>query len=155
MAELIHVEVDGADELAEALRKFPDQVERYLQMAGREAAAEVLAVRGLQTYPPLTAANEPPTPYYVRGRGTETATGNLYNSEAYGTQWYVRPDGPDTVVGNRASYAPYLADMDLQAAHMAKIGWRKLAEVATDKEEVIQRIYQGWVDKLLDDLGLS
>lgn len=155
MTETIHVEVQGLDKLQAALRRFPQQSQRYLQAAGEEAGKDLLKVEGLQKYPPETAANMPPTPYYIRGRGTEYGYGNKGNSERLGTQWYTKPALPyGTEIGNRASYAPYVHG-DEQARAMARIGWRKLFDVAMERLPQITKVYQKWVDKLLHDIGLK
>ncbi len=148
------VEIEGAKELAQALRRYPLNSAKYLQAAGNEAGHEIIETQGLAQYPPATAANAPPVPYYIRGRGTEMAYGNLGNSERYGTQFTIKADGYATIIGNSASYAPFLTDANRQAAAMAKIGWRKMIDVANEKREQITAIYKGWVNKLLTAIGL-
>jgi hypothetical protein len=150
----IRVDVQGADKLADALRQVPRRAQRYLQAAGKEAAAEILDTEGLRRYPPADAANQPPPPYYIRGRGMQYKARNDGRSERYGTRYYVKSEGYSTIIGNSASYAMYLTDAKLQARHMAARGWRKLAEVAQSKIGRIRTIYQGWVEKLLRDVGL-
>jgi hypothetical protein len=152
----IHIAIEGTEELAVALRKYPDELARYLAQAAEEVGVEVYDSPGLSQYPPLTAANLPPVPYYVRGRGTQvSAAKNLHNSERYGTQFYARAERADIIVGNRASYAQYLTDDEFQAAAMAAIGWRKLIDVANEKIAAVTEIYQGWADKLIEDLDLD
>lgn len=149
-----HIETEGIEKVTAALDRFPREIQHYLGQAGDEAAKRVIfEAPGLKKYPPATAANQPPVPYYVRGRGTETARGNLGNSQRYGTQWYVETKGFYTEIGNRATYAKYLAG-DEQARAMARIGWRKLVDVAQEKIGDITKVYQAWVDKLIRDLGL-
>ncbi len=150
----VSINVTGLDKLLAAFEKFPDEVARYLESAGREAAEEVLDTTGLRAYPPAGAGNSPPTPYYVRGQGTQYASYNDGRSERFGTQFYVEPKDFVTTIGNRASYAKYLAGEE-QAGHMGAIGWRKLLEVAIEKQPALAAIYQGWVDKAIKDLGLS
>lgn len=154
MADTIRIEVLNADKVAEALRKFPRQATRYFESAGREAGEEIVNTRGLRSYPPATAANQPPTPYYIRGRGTQYKARNDMRSERYGTQFFVKAERYTTTIGNRASYARWLAGQE-QARAMADIGWRKLFDVATEKVSKITGIYNAWVDKLLRDVGLK
>lgn len=151
----ISITVNGLDKVQRAIGEFPGQAASYLGMAGREAADRViLSTEGLRAYPPMTAANAPPTPYYIRGRGTQLARRNLYNSERLGTRWYTRQDGLYiTRVGNTASYARFVHG-DEQARHMAAIGWRKLGEVAREKIGEISKTYQAWIDRLIRSLGL-
>jgi len=158
MAKNISITVVGLDKVLAGLGKYPSEVGRYLEAAGKETGAEIIQTTGLANYPPATAANQPPTPFYIRGRGTQTAHGNLYNSERLGSQntnegFSIFSVGPKTTIGNRASYAKYVIG-ERQAKWMAKIGWRKLFDVAKEKVPQITAIYAGWVSKCIRDLGL-
>lgn len=159
MSDTINLEIKGLDKLTAALKAFPQKAERYLEMAGRQAAEdEIFPTNGLRTYPPATDANYPPTPYYIRGRGMQRAgvrkpEYNDYRSERLGTQWYTKQEGGTTYIGNRASYAPYVHGEE-QAAKMGAKGWRKLLDVANEKIDRITKVYQAWIDKLVRDLGL-
>lgn len=156
------IKVKGADKLAANLDKFGKEIATGFEGAGKQAAYEITRTRGLGLYPPMTAANLPPEPYYIRGRGTQYIKRNAGNSERFGTQLNTSPSegffskhipGRGTIIGNRASYAKWLAGAD-QATHMKKIGWRKLYDVAKEKLGKVKQIYQGWVDKLIRDLKL-
>lgn len=150
----IKIEVEGLDKVIAKLHKFPVEIARNFGAAGAEAAKDViLPTEGLQNYPPMTAANAPPTPYYIRGRGTQYATRNLMNSERLGTRWNVERKGFSTVIGNPVSYAKYVHG-DEQAGAMATIGWKKLFETAKEKIDDIKRVYQAWINKTIRDLGL-
>jgi hypothetical protein len=155
VSNALAISVRGLDELRKALADAPRELEQTMEAAGEQAARTILETEGLRKYPPLTAANQPPTPYYIRGQGTQYAGGNRNNSERYGTQFYVEASGYSTKVGNRASYAPYLTDEKLQARAMAAKGWRKLLEVAQEQIGEITRIYQAWVDRALERVGLK
>ena len=150
------IKIEGMDELNAALNKFPAEVARNMQQAGAEASKKVLLpVQGLQKYPPATAANQPPEPYYIRGRGTQTKSGNLGNSERLGTQWYMRQAGKlGTELGNRTSYARWVHGEE-QAQRMANIGWKRLVDVAVEKTKEIQVIYEKWINYTLNRLGLT
>jgi hypothetical protein len=124
--------------------------------AGGEAARRVvLKTRGLNPYPPETSANNPPAPYYIRGRGTQTSTGNRFNSENLGKQWYVKRKLSEhtTEIGNRASYARWVVG-EQQAGPLARIGWKKLVDVVDERMGDIRKVYQAWINKMLRDLGL-
>lgn len=158
--EIITIRVDGLDRVMESLDRLSDSVKRDITAAGQEAATEILDSPGIRLYPPETEANRPPTPYYIRGRGTQRAGRRIpeYNdlkSEKLGTQWYVSADygRMQTVIGNRASYAPYVHGAE-QARHMATKGWRKLLDVAMEKIEWITEIYQAWIDRIIRTNGL-
>jgi len=150
----IHIEVKGIEELQAALKKFPQQVKKYMDQAGNEAAEDaILKTKGLRDYPPETSANAPPTPYYIRGRGTQYLSGNTGSSERLSSQWTVTSTDFKTTISNRASYAKWVHG-EQQASFMAPKGWRKLFEVAKEKQAAIMVIYNRWVDKLLRDLKL-
>jgi len=149
------VQIEGLDLIVDGLNKFPGQVIKNLSQAGREIAERIVyPTEGIKKYPNSTIANLPPTPYYIRGRGTQLATRNLGNSERYGTQFYVRQDGLNTILGNRASYAAYLTDEDKQSSAMARIGWKKLVDVIRSKAHEIKAEYQKWVDYTIRELRL-
>ena len=154
MAGLIEIEIKGMKELKAAMDKFPQQVKKYMAAAGTEASEEILETQGLRKYPPLTEANFPPTPYYKRGVGTQTGSGNRGGSENLGTQWTVQAKDFETTISNRASYARWVVG-ETQASFMAPKGWRKLLEVAKEKQAAITVIYNRWVDKLLRDIRLK
>lgn len=158
----LQVKIDGADELEKAIAQYPRQSARYLKAAGNEAAKKViLTTEGLKKYPPATVANRPPTPYYKRGYGMQRAGRrkpeyNDMKSENLGKQFYVQGTmgGYATEIGNRASYADYVVG-EGQAHFMKPKGWRKLREVAEEKIIEITQVYNGWVQKLLRDIGLK
>jgi hypothetical protein len=150
----IKITVVGIEKIQAGLNKFPREIEKYVTQAGEQAAKrEILNVVGMQKYPSATEANAPPTPYYIRGRGTQTASGNKGNSERLGTQWYVVRKGLGTEIGNRASYGKWVHG-DEQAHFMKPKGWRILTEVVEEKMVQITKVYQAWITKCLRDLGL-
>ncbi len=152
--EFIKIEVRGLEKIQAALAKFPREISKYLGQAGKEASSRaILPTEGLKKYPPAGAANAPPTPYYIRGRGTMTKSGLRATSERLGTQWTTATKGFSTEIGNRASYAKWVHGEE-QASFMGPKGWRKLTDVVKEKMSDITRVYQAWVDKLIRDLGL-
>lgn len=152
--ESISIEVEGLEKLLAKLHEFPAKIRGTFVAAGRETAFRViLPTKGLQNYPPETAANQPPSPFYIRGRGTQTKSRNYFNSENLGKQWYVRSEGLGTRISNRASYARYTHGVE-QAKAMHKIGWRQLFKTAKRKVRDITKVYNAWVAKTIRDLGL-
>ena len=151
----LEVEIKGLDKLKRAMQKFPRTVAKNMGAAGKEAADDViLSTEGLRNYPPETTANLPPTPYYIRGRGTQTASGNYGNSERLGTKWNVTRRGYETRVSNPASYARWVHGEE-QAGAMAEIGWVKLWDTAKKKLKEITLRYNKWVAKTLRDVGFK
>ena len=152
--ESISIEVEGLDKLLAKLHEFPAKIRGTFVAAGREAGHRViLPTKGLQNYPPMTDANRPPTPFYIRSKGTQTKSRNYFNSENLGKQWYMRREGLGMRIYNRASYARYVHG-DEQAKAMKRIGWRKLFETAKRKRRDITKVYNAWVAKTIRDLGL-
>jgi len=151
----ISIKVTGLDKVQAAMAKFPQEIGRYTAAAGVEVGNEILDTRGVRLYPPAGPANAPPPPYYIRGQGTQYATRNSGNSQRLGTQFYVDASATSykTTIGNRASYAGYVVGEN-QAKAMGRIGWRRMYDVAIEKLEPIRAIYQGWIDKLIKDMGL-
>ena len=148
------IRIEGLDKLVESLRRYPNEMAAVARDAGEESAKVILETVGIQSYPPETYRNKPPTPYYIRGRGMQSSPGyNTGKSERYGTKWSVEHSGYKTVVGNVASYAPYLGG-DKQAKVMGVIGWRKLREVAEEKKGIIKEIYIKWIEYVLRKIGL-
>lgn len=154
MASDLKISVAGLDHAIRGFQKMGSAAPRYFEAAGDEAGDEILDTVGLRSYPNLTAANLPPTPFYVRGRGTQTASGNRGESERLGTRFYVQADQRQTVIGNTASYAEPVVGFN-QAFAMFVIGWKRLYDVAQQKLPRVTAIFQGWMDKLVRDAGLE
>jgi len=156
MAEqAIQIEIKGLDEVLAKINQFPEKIAGTIGQAGSEAAERVvLPTQGLKTYPPAGAGNQPPTPYYVRGRGMQFENGNDYRSEVLGTKWVVKSEQLKTTIGNTASYAHWVHDDEQQAKAMGRLGWKKLFATAKEKISEITQVYQAWIDKLIADIGL-
>jgi len=158
------IEIKGLDRLKKAFTKYPAMVKRSMTMAGADASKEILSTSGLGGtqggYPGLSSGNRPPTPYYIRGVGTQYASFNAGNSERYGTKWATKTRGYRTVIGNVTSYAPYLVGDKNdsggigQADAMRKIGWKKLTNAVKEKISKVVKIYQGYVNDALRKAGL-
>lgn len=154
MGSNLTITVVGLERVQAGLSQYKDRIMEYMYSAVDEVSQVILDTEGLRKYPPETEANRPPTPYYIRGVGTQYKSSNSGSSEKYGTQFYTEAYADGMKIGNRASYARYLTDDEEQTAVMAEKGWRKLIEVATEKLPEIVRTMQGWVDKLIKDVGL-
>lgn len=154
MTDPIQIETKDLNLLMTRLDKFKNKIARYMSAMAHEAGQHVIKQKGLMRYPPATEANQPPTPYYIRGRGTQNKSGNNHKSERYGTQFYVKREGDHAIIGNRASYAKYLTSEDEQSETMAKYGWRKLADVVKEQMPQIKKIFDKWVQKALKEVGL-
>ena len=54
---------------------------------------------------------------------------------------------------NKVSYGKYLGG-EQQALHMARIGWRKVFDVAKEKQAEITEIFNLWIARLIRRLNL-
>jgi hypothetical protein len=156
---MITVQVNGLAELQKKLGDMASELEDTIQAAGEEVAKRViLPTEGLQVYPPETDANQPPTPFYIRGRGMERGGTRVpeYNdmsSERLGTRWVVERAYKYAVrIGNSASYAPFVHGRE-QATFMAAKGWLMLEKVVQDQIRDIAEVYQAWIDRLIRNFG--
>lgn len=156
MTDAIRIRIEGLDVVLKNLDTIGPDMPLYMRGAGKEVSSMLLGTRGLQNYPPATEANQPPPPYYIRGRGMQTsATRNDGRSERLGTRWETLPRGQMGMeIRNPASYAEHVHGLK-QARRMAAIGWRILYEVALEKVDAMTVIYDKWVDKLLRKHGLK
>jgi hypothetical protein len=155
MPDTFSIRVEGIDKLEKFARRFPAEIKRNMLAAAQEASTKVLlSTEGIK-YPPETAANLPPTPYYKRGTGTVTSHGTRRTSENLGKQWYVKAVGwGGAEIGNRASYARWVHGEE-QANAMAKIGWRRLVDVAREKTGEIIKVFDKWVNYTLRKLEVK
>lgn len=150
----VEIKVSGLEKVKQAFAKFPETISKNFKAAGIEASNLILDTQGLRKYPPATAANFPPTPYYIRGRGTQYKSYNKGESERYGTKWTATQENSyNTKMRNTASYGRYLGGEE-QAAHMAAIGWRKILDVAIEKLPEIVEIFTRAVKRTIEELGL-
>ena len=197
MPQTITIQVNGLLELQQKLKQAPKKMARVLKDAAGLVGDTVLNTEGLRKYPPSTAANQPPPPYYERGKGmwvrakgfrlvkkdskkyqklvaagfeagesysrpgygTFANVTNLGNSERLGTKFYAMGEVVgigDTVtrIGNPVSYAPYVVGDEDQARAMARIGWRKLGEVAREKQDKIRAVFEAVIQAALNGFGL-
>ena len=150
----IRVEVRGLDKLLPKMEKIGDRLNTTIQNAALESERTILDTEGLRKYPPETAANREPYPFYERLRGTWTRPGyNTGKSERYGTKWATKRINYGAIIGTNVSYSKYLGG-DEQSRVMAAYGWRRLFDVAKEKKNDIQEVFQGRINKLLKDLDL-
>jgi len=155
----VEIEIKGLTELDNKLKRLGKGLKGYMENAAVDSGKFLfISDKGQKTYPPSTAANQPPTPYYIRGTGMQRA-GRIkpeYNdgkSERLGSQFHVDKVSYGARISNRASYAKYVIGNE-QSQAMAKIGWKKLPEFAKSKIGDIKKIFDGWIKKAIKDAGL-
>lgn len=78
---------------------------------------------------------------------------NKGNSEQYGKAFDVQKVRMGVTILNKASYGKYLGG-EQQARHMARIGWRKVFDVAKEKQSEITEIFNLWIARLIRRLNL-
>ena len=154
--EGIKVTVDSKD-FDRAIRLLPRLFASSMVEAGQKVGKLVLETEGLRTYPPETSANQPPEPYYVRGRGTQRMSrgGVSYNdnmSEQYGSRWTVKSRPNRVTIANSASYAPFLAGRP-QSRKMRSIGWKKLTVVIMERMRLIKATFQSHIGRAIRQAG--
>ena len=95
-----------------------------------------------QDYPPETAANRPPAPFYIRGRGTQLVSGgNTGKSEQLLQRWKIRRKTADKVqITNNASYAGFVIGEDQTGFHRAR-GWPNVPDYLEDNRRRLVDLY--------------
>ena len=157
----VNIEVRGLEELKIKFAKLKRDLSKYMADAAVDATKSVILLpRGggggkeHALYPPETAANKAPEPFYIRGVGMQYKKGNSYKSEKLGSSFIVKKVGYGARIGNNASYAPYVIG-DNQSRRMKEIGWTKLIDVAKENLDKIKKVFQVWIDKALKNDGLK
>lgn len=175
MSAQISLDVKGIDKVIANLDKFKKEIKDTMKAAGKEVSDMIVKTEGLKKYPAKSEANSPgrtkdvyfPTSnktatfrvgYYARSQGWMQPTRGggykqLANSQRYGTHWTTKADAYGVKIANATSYAQYLGG-DNQVSWAGERGWRKLAEVGKEKAGQAVKIYQAWVDRLVQKLGL-
>ena len=149
----ISLKIEGLDKLEAALKKAPAVIDDAVEAAGDQIGNVILETRGIRLYPPATQANRPPTPYYIRGVGTQTARGNRNNSQMMNKKFTVKTASRVIRIANSATYAPHVIG-EFQAKHMKAIGWRSMIDVAKEKQPELTRILNAWLQRAFDKLEL-
>lgn len=138
-----------------ALKMLMPRIKKDLSAGGmREVAMEIVQTRGIMLYPPSGAGNRPPTPYYIRGVGMQYATRNTGSSEKFGSSWTTKSEGYTLIASNSASYGGFVSGDRDQAAHMAKIGWKRIIDVVNEKRVKLGKIIGKWVQRSIKKVGL-
>lgn len=157
MSNDLYIQVVGLDKVEAAFKRFPQEIEQDIGQAAAEAAKLIIIQEGVSNYPPATEANAPPVPWYERNKGMwVNRAGQLVNkgnSEQYGKAFDVQKVRMGVTILNKASYGKYLGG-EQQARHMARIGWRKVFDVAKEKQAEITEIFNLWIARLIRRLNL-
>ncbi len=112
----IDILLSGAEEVTQ---KFNDLQTIIIPRGQEDAIEEILdeSAARLQEYPPEGPGNQPPPPYYERGRGMIGWDGNVIpgkESEFLDANWQIEmssfADGVTGILRNPASYSGYVHD---------------------------------------------
>lgn len=154
----VEVEIRDLEELMSHMDHAPRVITDHLRKGMKDAVELVVNTKGLKRYPPVGPANQPPAPYWRRGRGLVGRRGQiLFRSERLGIQFYAKAwtSGRNAMGlgGQRASYSRYVIG-DRQARNMAQKGWRKFRDVAIEKQFQIRDILEFYVQRALKYVDL-
>ena len=145
------IEIKGLGKLIKKINKLEkmDAVKAALKNAATMLAGE------MAEYPPETAANRPPTPFWIRGRGLQTASGNLYNSGNIANSWEkakptIRNKGFTVAIGSNVSYVRFVQSDDDQAMAMKKIGWQTDQQVLDDNKDEVKAELADAINKIIN-----
>lgn len=132
------ITVEGFPEMMRALELIEDG--KYIQPILKSIGETVK--KKAKKYPPKSAANFPPAPYYKRSVGTVRADGtDDRSSQRLGDQWYVTPGQWAVLIGNPVTYAPYVHGPEQVAIHGQR-GWQQL--LPTAEAELPEIMNQMW-----------
>jgi HEAT repeat protein len=162
------LEIEGMDELLQALRDAPDDAVPFV----REAMLQALGlIEGpVKLYPAATAANSSANErWYQRGFGPKwrTKAGVVHGrrtSERLGSHWVSKSTvyrngvqvlgitGPvvEGIVGNNVSYVMAVQSQEKQARWHRARGWPVLETVMDDVEDDVYRVFETAVDRWVD-----
>lgn len=172
MADPFYIQIDGLDELLDALETAAEQAQPMLEQA---IARSLAAIQGrVREYPPASEANQPRTTYqtppprgrdpnrwYERGYGTKwiTAEGQVRGkktSRFLGRQWTQRVQTVDIgVVGVLGNSAPYADEVQgrKQKTYHARRGWITLDTAIEQSTADIEAAFAEAADQLLAALA--
>ena len=136
------VKATGFNKTIKKIRRVSDLKGKPHRLAIEAVAAKIEEEN--YDYPPATAANKPPTPFYIRGTGTQLKSRNLKNSEdlesAWGREYTFKKKKISLLITNRASYATFVVGKR-QAWYMALKGWPNVYVYVRRKRKDLARIY--------------
>ena len=152
---MIDIKVIGADETAQ---KFTLGAAGMWSLLGDAMESSLKYVHtDASTYPPETEANQPPPPYYVRGVGTQTKTGNLGESQQLGSRWSETTElKSKTLTGTLSNPVTYASHVHLKATqrpfHAAR-GWRTVETITQEAIPQIIGFFEDAIRKVVQFLS--
>ena len=134
-----------------ALRRKLAKLKNFKALVPTMVGAAKHVEQKIKKYPPSTFRNKPPTPYYIRGRGTQVSKNrNLGNSEDLLDKWTIKgmKGGMKQIVGNKVSYGLPVQGPK-QVPLFKEIGWKTTDEVMKDEERFVLGQIHKKVDQIL------
>lgn len=122
-----------------------DLVAEQLLTKSMQQAVDLTA-QNAAVYPPTSEANQPPTPYYVRGTGTQYADHNRGESQQLNTHWNKQVELLDNgVVGtikNDTPYGPFVhGQPPAQQWYHKKRNWRTVGQITNDVRSKVNAVF--------------
>lgn len=134
----VKFQVEGLKELKELL----DGMGPSMRKAIYEALPKILLAPrggGKPMYPREHSGNRPPTPYYIRGIGTQTKTHNLGNSQQMSARFDVKSGPRSFKLTNTATYATWVIGDNI-TANSRRRGWKSVTEIIQANMEKIKQV---------------
>jgi len=141
------IELKNADKLIRSFQNGDLVAQQLLSKAMQQAVD--LTANNAASQPPLSEANQPPAPYYIRGTGTQYANGtNRGESRQSNKQWEKDVELIDSgVIGTvkmstaNVPYAPSIHGLVSQEPWHKRRGWRTVAGIGRDVRKSVNGIF--------------
>lgn len=151
--------VTGIEELLQRYEQG-DEVADALLTTAMQGAVDYLATDAT-IYAAESEANQPPPPYYIRGVGTQYASGaNRGESKQLGQHWereVVKEDkgivGTVEIKEEIVPYAKYVLGFTMQTPSLREKGWRTTYEIMDENSEHIQEFFDVATDEFVQFLN--
>src|SRR3990167_2110207 len=157
MPATIEIEIKGLEELQARLNAGENAIMPELYRGMNKATQ--LVKRDAEKYPPLSEANAPPPPFYIRGVGTQYRNGrNRGESQHMNDNWYaqVQLAGKDVsgiVVNALTTYAPWLHGLTRQLDLSRARGWRNVTVIAESNAKRVTDIFDDIARRIARIMG--
>ena len=115
--------------------KFDKGIQRLKSILRRSSKSETDMIARefvvqASIYPSETEANEPPAPYWVRGKGKIGSKGGIIvPSQHLGNSWQIIPGNSSSVIKNDATYLPWVHGSSKQAWFHKARGWKTIRAI--------------------------
>ena len=108
--------INGMDRITGTLSKYPAEIKAQMRLAGRDASFIIIQTKGLQNYPPLSAANKPGRTRLMTVNGRSVTVRMSWYRRGYGTMVPVR-GGDFRLIPTSKNYAKDRKSTRLNSSH--------------------------------------